>query len=112
MFNAKISFTIGLATRGGKYLAPTDVLDNSAVPELAKLGIDGFTVINNLGYWEGKPEYSLTVSVLVGAEHPLTTPSVAEALAAKLAEQCDQTCVLWEIAPVVGGLGYSAKKEA
>lgn len=112
MFNTKISFTIGLSTRGGKELAPHQVAAGIVAQELAGCFIDGFTVVNNLGYWQGQPECSLTVSVLLHCEHPAADPRAVEALAKRFAQACDQTCVLWEISPVVGGLAYNPVKGA
>ncbi len=113
-FDTRISWTIGLTTKHGDVLTPSEVIAHTIVPTLAARGFDGFSVTENWGYWKGQPERSLTVSVCVDVgghdfidgdaavnSHAL---SFTEDVARHLAALNQQECVLWTIDKIVGGL--------
>lgn len=105
-FNVKVQFFIGLTTQSGANLSHDDAV---AVVDrvLVSHGIDGFNVALNNGYWKGRPEASITVTVFdkyAGLFSQIEWPHHAAAL---LAEYLDQECVLVDVvhanAHLVGG---------
>ena len=111
-FNRKIEFIIGLKTRNGGQLAFAEVIQKSVVGVLSDYGIDGFSAHEGLGYWKGEPEQSVTVTIY----HDLTEGNEAlldaqvQAIAAQIAADCDQECVLYSITEVKAGLAEGVWK--
>lgn len=95
-FNVKVQFFIGLTTQSGTNLNYEDavaVVDRVLSPH----GIGGFNVALNNGYWKGRPEASITVTVFyqfAGLPSQIEWPHHA---AARLAEYLDQECVLVDV---------------
>lgn len=102
--NRKITFYIGLTTKNGSRLLPSCVMDDIVVKALATRGIDGFTVVEGWGYWQGQPEKCLVVTVFAYSESLIVVcaKSVAQAIAA----QCQQECVLYSVESAVADLAY------
>lgn len=108
-FNTRVQFFIGLTTQAGTTLNFDDAV--AVVGRvLATHGADGFNVALNNGYWKGRPEASITVTVFnqfVGLPSQLEWPHHAAAL---LALYLDQECVLVDVvhanAHLVGGAEY------
>lgn len=103
-YNRNLTFTIGLTTAGGVPLSREIVLLD-VVEILGRYGVDGFTVTDHTGYWQGQQEASISVSIL--ACYGDTVVVTAGVIARELAIACLQDCVLWSIAPTIAGLAYS-----
>jgi hypothetical protein len=46
------------------YRIQTENINKNGVVKLANKYFDGFTIFEGLGYWQGKPEPSLTIEVV------------------------------------------------
>lgn len=99
--NTRLHFFIGLTTQQGDLLLPGWVADKVVAPLLADYGVDGFTMTNGWGYWKGKSEASLIVTVYCNTIDPVNAG--AEVLAKEFATNCAQECVLWSREPVHAG---------
>ncbi len=116
-FDTLITFTIGLTTKTGGILLPTDVITSVVAPELKRYGIDCFSVGIKRGYWQGKAENSLCIEIYIDSDEyvevfedlsPKGHP--CEQLAQRFAAACEQECVLWSILDCSAGLGYSTQE--
>jgi len=111
MKGIETQFSIGLRTKDGDNLVRHAVITDTIAPTLGAFDLKGFTVLDGVGYWEGKPEPTLLVSVIT--EGPIEKADAsgslyrAETLATKIARvlaiELRQECVLYSIRPVVYG---------
>ena len=107
--NTKLVFFIGLTTQLGTKLIQSRIAEKVVAPLLKDHGADGFTVTPGLGYWQGKPEECLVVTVYCNTTDPVN--AAAEVLAKEFATECAQECVLWSREPVCAGLAYGEGEE-
>lgn len=102
-FTHRITWNIGL-NRGAVPYPAAEAIE-AASDQLARRGIDGFTVLQGVGYWKGEPEACLVVAVLVDNPAPA---AMAYGIAADLALELGQEAVAWSIDPLAaGGLAFS-----
>ena len=105
MFNRKLTFVVGLTTRDGSAL-PRDNAIAHINYTFSRLGLDGFSVVDQTGYWKGVQEQSLSASCYLDRDYALDAGNV-QGTAAELAAFCGQDAVLWAVEPVtVGGLAF------
>ena len=104
-FNVKVTLTVGLTTKDGQQLDEDYVVQGVIAPVLHGIGQDGFSVTENVGYWKGQPEKSLTVTVF-GNANELLHSDVLHA-AHMIATACKQECVLWSRESCAAGLEYA-----
>jgi len=62
-FGLKVELTVGLKTKCGDPV-PKDIALACIVQRLAEVEIDGFSVLQQTGFWKGAVEESLLVTVL------------------------------------------------
>jgi 23S rRNA A1618 N6-methylase RlmF len=74
-----------------------DVLDDAADQALLDIGVTAWTVYPVLGYWDGHYESTLVYEIL-------NDSLVAADVAAQLADDCEQECVLYTEEDVEGDL--------
>jgi len=104
-------FSIGLKTNKGRPLHRGDTIANTIDPTLAAFDLKGFSITDGTGYWEGKQEPTLLVSIITdGAIQPADVDGVlfrANTLALKIARaiaiELEQDCVLYSLKPVIYG---------
>jgi hypothetical protein len=99
-FAHRITWNIGL-NRGGVPYPPSEAID-AVQRQLAARGIDGFTIMSGVGYWQGASEECLTVTVLTvwpGSWSCTVAGSVAHDLAADLGQEA----VAWAVDTLNGG---------
>lgn len=102
-FTHRITWNIGLNRGAVPY--PAGEAIEAASDQLARRGIDGFTVLQGVGYWQGKPEACLVVTVLVDNPAPA---AMAYGIAADLALELGQEAVAWSVDTLAaGGLAFS-----
>lgn len=99
-FNIRYDFYIGLTTQGGSQLDPATV-EFQVAQRLALHGIDGFTVTQCRGYWKGRPEDVLVVTVL---DHDFYSSDRYVDIAAAFKELFDQETVLLNTSTCHGNL--------
>lgn len=105
MLNRKVTFLIGLKTTDGDILNRNVTLGTVVSPLLGDHGCDGFSVIDQIGYWKGSQEPSIKVEVYADAKDAVVEFAVV--IAARLAFLCQQECVLYAVEPVeTAGLAY------
>lgn len=106
MLNRELTFTVGLTTKDGALLVPSEVIRETA-GLLAEYGWPGVTVTEHVGYWKGEQENSLsfTVAYDTTGTRGFDPLRVAE----KLAYELDQEAVLYVVRDVVGDFGYARR---
>lgn len=103
-FTHRITWNIGL-NRGAVPYPAAEAIE-AASDQLARRGIDGFTVLQGVGYWKGAPEECLAVSVMV--DNPMPN-AMAYGVALDLAQILGQEAVAWSIDPLAaGGLAFAS----
>ena len=103
-FTHRITWNIGL-NRGAVPYPAAEAIE-AASDQLARRGIDGFTVLPGVGYWKGSPEDCLAVSVMVDNPAPA---AMAYGIAADLAQILGQEAVAWSVDTLAaGGLAFAA----
>lgn len=90
----EIKITIGL-NRGAVPYPKQEAID-ALVVQFKNCAIDGFTLVDGLGYWKGKPEACLVATTVVPFGRTMSA-TVADAIASKLAGILEQECVLWAV---------------
>lgn len=109
--NTRTTWHVGLTTRKGVVLSAAAVIPSTIVPIMAAAGHDGFSVVEQIGYWKGVQEASLTITVFTYQSLPHMAVIDAETVALTLAAALDQEVVLWDLAPVTAGLTYNPDAE-
>lgn len=111
-FTHRITWNIGL-NRGAVPYPAAEAIE-AASEQLARRGIDGFTILQGVGYWQGSPEACLVVSVMLDGDNPppawsMENHAAAYAIAADLAQILGQDAVAWSIDPLTaGGLAFAS----
>lgn len=106
MFNRKLTFVVGLTTCNGAAL-PREAAIAQINYTFSRLGLDGFSVVDQVGYWKGVQEQSLAASCYLEKCYSLDDYNARDC-AEELATLCHQDAVLWAIEPVTaGGLAFS-----
>lgn len=90
----EIKITIGL-NRGSVPYPKQEAID-ALVAQFKNCAIDGFTLVDGLGYWKGSPE-SCLIATSVVAYSGLMAGAVADIIAGNLAALLGQECVLWTV---------------
>lgn len=103
-FKHRITWNIGL-NRGAVPYPAREAIE-AAKRQLSLRGIDGFTVTQGVGYWQGAAEECLVVTVMVDDPAPA---AMAYGIAADLALELGQEAVAWSIdALAAGGLAFAS----
>lgn len=104
-FTHRITWNIGLNRGAVPY--PAGEAIEAVRDQLARRGIDGFTVVQGVGYWKGEPEACLVVSVMLDGDTP-PAAAMAYGIAADLAAVLGQDAVAWSVDTLAaGGLAFS-----
>lgn len=105
-FTHRVTWHIGLNRKGVPY--PASVAIEAAKRQLARREIDGFTVVQGVGYWQGEAEECLIVSVMVDWDaFGAGLTASAACIAYDLAYDLGQDAVAWSVdAIAAGGLAY------
>lgn len=90
----EIKITIGL-NRGSVPYPKQEAID-ALVAQFKNCAIDGFTLVEGLGYWKGAPESCLVATSIV-AYSAIMARAVADTIAGNLAALLGQECVLWSV---------------
>lgn len=108
----KAIFYIGLETRNGERMKAKPTI--AAIAEMfAAHGWINFSVVKQAGYWEGKKERSLAVTVLDNDGQTLEEFTLRAQYAAwKLAVKLRQNCIAVECSAVDVALVYQPAPEA
>ena len=100
IFTHRITWHIGLNRKGVPY-PPSEAIE-AASDQLARRGIDGFTVVQGVGYWQGEAEECLIVSVMVDWDG-FGSRAVADGIAHDLAYDLGQDAVAWAVDALAAG---------
>lgn len=100
IFTHRITWHIGLNCQGVPY--PAGEAIEAAKRQLANRGIDGFTVVQGVGYWQGEAEECLIVSVMVDWDG-FGSRAVADGIAHDLARDLGQDAVAWAVDALAAG---------
>lgn len=90
----EIKITIGL-NRGATPYPKQEAID-ALVAQFKNCAIDGFSLVDGLGYWKGKPEGCLVATTTTDFSR-IMAKAIAELVAANLAALLGQECVLWSV---------------
>lgn len=103
-FTHRITWNIGL--NRGTVPYPASEAIEAVRYQLARRGIDGFTVVQGVGYWKGEPEACLVVTVMVDKAAPT---AMGYGVALDLAQILGQEAVAWAVDTLAaGGLACAA----
>ena len=110
MFNRKLTFVVGLTTRTGDAIPREDAIAQINYT-FSRMGLDGFSIVDQVGYWKGVQEQSLSASCYIDqVEARLVDNANIDYVARELAALCQQDVVLWAIEPVTtGGLAFGGQ---
>lgn len=104
-FGLKVELTVGLTTKL-KDPVPKDIALACIVQRLAEVGVDGFSVLQQTGFWKGEVEESLLVTVMVECPTDIDFCHVGRLLADDLLQECVLVChtnvdagLVWAEAP-------------
>lgn len=93
-FCLKVELTVGLTTKLGAPV-PKDIALACIVQRLADANIDGFSVLQQTGFWQGAVEESLLVTVLCDkdeGQHEIDFCHIGRLLADDLLQDCVLVC--------------------
>jgi len=90
----KINWYIGLTTKGGAILKEVETIER-VVKFLKLRGVDCFSTSINTGFWEGKREQTLVIT-LIDSGCDFGERSIEE-IASQFAKEFNQDCVLCTI---------------
>lgn len=107
MFDRKVSLIIGLTTKHGEAMSKDAVVTGAVVPTLQRFGIDAFSVTDNVGYWRGTPEHSITVQVYAKRDDAIAKATILHNISTILAEKLDQEAVLYSVENAFAALAYT-----
>lgn len=104
----EIKLTIGL-NRGETPYPKQEAID-ALVAQFKNCTIDGFTLVEGLGYWKGKPEACLVATTATSFSR-IVSATIADLVAGNLAALLGQECVLWTVTDLESAGFATADKE-